>query len=53
MSAELALRLIAGEKPRRKTAPMTPRLALRGAATARSASAPSLSFTGESSHGKL
>jgi hypothetical protein len=53
MSAEPPLRLVAGERPRRKTALMTPRLALRGAAMARSEPAPSLSLTGESSHGKL
>jgi LacI family transcriptional regulator len=52
-SAELLLQLVAGQKPRRKTVLMTPRLVLRATTAARSASAPSLSFTGESSHGKL
>ena len=35
MSAELLLRLIAGQKPRRKTVLMTPRLVLRGTTRAR------------------
>lgn len=47
MSAELLLRLIAGQKPRRKTVLMTPRLVLRGTTRARAASAPNCLLIGE------
>jgi DNA-binding LacI/PurR family transcriptional regulator len=53
IGAELLLRLVAGQKPRCKTVLITPGLALRGAAMARSAAATSRSPMGESNHGKL
>ena len=52
-SAELLLQLVAGQKPRRKTVLMTPRLVLRATTAARSAPAPSRSLTGERNHAKL